>query len=373
MRNTAALKMLFHDRASALGSIAGVVAIVFLVGQQLAIFFGLLSFTSSLADNSAADIWILSKKSDNLNSSGTLPMAYRDRAAGLRGIQWVEPLVLSGALYKRRDGNTQAVQVVGVRYPRLAGGPNRFFLAGPEALGDGEGITVDRLDLPALGRPSIGDVVELNGRRVRIKAVTDGLQGFAGSQVFTGLENARAVTGMPVDRCTDLLVKAVPGVPIEGLIDLLKRVLPRTEVFSTQNLSRSTRLYILRNTGIGVSFGFTTLIGAAVGFIIIALTMYTNVLNKSRDYAMLRALGARKRDVFVIVFLQSLYVAAIGILSGFFLLAAFLSGTRGSSLPTGMPVGAAATIAAGTLLLCLAGSVLAMRRAAKAEPAGAFR
>jgi len=365
--------MLFHDRASALGSIAGVVAIVFLVGQQLAIFFGLLSFMSGVADNSGADLWVLSKNSDNLNSTGTLPMAYRDRVAGVRGVRWVEPVVVSGGLLKRSDGNTQGVQVVGIRVPAMAGGPNRFFLGGPEALADGEGITVDRLDLPALGRPSIGDVLEINGHRVRIGAVTEGLQGFAGNLVYTNLDNARTVTGLPLDRCTNLLVKAEPGVPIDGLIVLLKRILPRTEIFSTPDLSRTTRLYILKNTGIGTSFGFTTLISAVVGLVIIALTMYTNVLNKSRDYAMLRALGARRRDVFLIVLLQCLYVAGIGILAGFFLLAGFLSGTHGSSLPTGMPVSAAVGIGLGTLVLCLLGSVLAMRRAVTIEPASAFR
>jgi hypothetical protein len=55
MRKYAAFKMLFHERATAMGAIAGVIAIVFLVGQQLAIFFGLLGFMSSLADNSGID------------------------------------------------------------------------------------------------------------------------------------------------------------------------------------------------------------------------------------------------------------------------------------------------------------------------------
>ena len=47
--------------------------------------------------------------------------------------------------------------------------------------------------------------------------------------------------------------------------------------------------YYLTNTGIGASFGFSTVIGALVGVVIIALTMYTNVLNKEKDYAVLRA------------------------------------------------------------------------------------
>lgn len=365
--------MLFHDRATALGSIAGVVAIVFLVGQQLIIFFGLTAYMSSLVDRSGADIWILSKNTDNVNSSQSLPLAYRDRVAGVRGVQWVEPQILAGGLLKRKDGNTQAVQVIGVRMPRMAGGPNRFSIGLNQALLDGEGITLDKLDLSFFGNPDIGDVFEINGKRVRVAAITEGLQGFAGYQVFMGFEKAGEIAGLPQDRCTNLLVKAEKDADIGELVRLLKAVLPRAEVFTTADLSLSTRLYYLKYTGIGTSFGFTTLIGALVGVVIIALTMYTNVVQKSRDYAMLRALGARRRDVLWIVFLQSLYIAAIGILAGFVLLAVFLAGIRGSNLPSQMPWMVAPVHALATFVLCLLGSVLAMRKAVKIEPASTFR
>jgi putative ABC transport system permease protein len=372
-RESAAFKMLFHDRAAALGSIAGVVAIVFLVGQQLAIFFGLMSYMSGLADRSGADVWILARNADNVNSTASLPMAYRDRAAGIRGVRQVSPLVLAGGSLKRQDGNTQAVQVVGLERPDMAGGPNRFYSGSVQDLLDGEGVSVDRLDLPLLGNPTIGSVLTINEKRVRVAAFTQGQQGFAGTLVYTNLEKARDISNLPADRCTDLLVRVEPGIPVQSMIPLLKRALPRTEVFSTADLSRVTRVYYLKNTGIGTSFFFSTAVGALVGLVIIALTMYTNVLNKSRDYAMLRALGARRRDILWIVFLQSLYIAAIGILAGFTMLAGFLSGTRDTALPAFLPWTVPVIHAATTLILCLMGSLIAMRRAVKIEPASAFR
>jgi putative ABC transport system permease protein len=373
VREKAAFKMLFHDRASAVGAIAGVVAIVFLVGQQLAIFFGLLSFMSFLSDNSGADIWVLSKNADNPNASRSLPLAYRDRIAGLWGVKWVEPVVYGAGLLKRADGNTQAVQVVGVRRPAMAGGPNRFFRGRSEDLLDGDGVTVDRLDLRPLGNPGIGDVFEINTKRVRVRAITQSLRGFSGNLVFTNIEKAREIAGLSNERCTNLLVKSKAGVPPESLLVVLKRALPRTEAFLSADLSHVTRLYYLKNTGIGSSFGFSTFVGAAVGLVIIALTLYTNVTNKSRDYAMLRALGARRRDVLWIVLLQALYIAGIGMLMGFTLLSAFLTGTSDSAPPSAMPWPAFALLMAGTFLLCLLGSVLAVRRAIRIEPASAFR
>ena len=83
MRRLAALKMLLHDRATTAGSLLGVIAIVFLVGQQLSVLFGLFSYMSVLVDHSGADIWICSKNTENVNASGSIPIRYLDRIGGL--------------------------------------------------------------------------------------------------------------------------------------------------------------------------------------------------------------------------------------------------------------------------------------------------
>jgi putative ABC transport system permease protein len=373
VRNTAAFKMLFHDRATALGSIAGVIAIFFLVGQQLTIFFGLLNYMSVLVDISNADIWILSKNSDNANAAGTIPTSYRDRIAGIDGVGWVEPLVMGAGLLRRQNGNYQAVQIVGLQAPRLAGAPNRFQEGSIDALLDYESVTVDHLDLATLDSASVGDRLEINGQRVRIGAITKGVRGFAGNIVFANLNKALEITGLPPDRCSSLLVGVEERADVSSMIVRLRKALPRADVYSTTELSRLTRVYYLRNTGIGGSFGFSTVLGALVGVVIIALTMYTSVLNKTNDYAMLRALGARRRDVFLIIFIQTLYIAGIGILVGLTLLSMFLLGTRDSGLPSYMPWWVPPAHAVFTLFLCLLGSVAAMRRAVRIEPATAFR
>jgi putative ABC transport system permease protein len=373
MRRSAALKMLFHDRATAFGSIAGVVAIIFLVGQQLTVFFGLLNYMSILVDNSGADIWIKTRNTDNFNAAGTIPMSYRDRIMGVRGIQWAEPVVIGAGLLKLQNGNYQAVQIFGTRRPRLAGGPSRFYEGSLEDLMDGEGVTVDRLDLPLLNYPSIGDIFEVNDERVRVKGITQNMRSFNGTVLYTNLEKARELANMPMDRCSNLLVKVQEGVDVTDMVLLLKQILPKADAVSSRELSKRTKLYYLQNTGIGFSFGFTTLVGTLVGVVVIALTMYTNVLNKIQDYAVLRALGARRKDILYIVFMQTMYIAVIGILLGFTLLSMFLTFTRDGSLPSYMPWWVPPVHAIFTVFLCLLGSVIAMRRAVRIEPATAFR
>jgi hypothetical protein len=71
MRRRTGFKIFKHDRSTTAGAVLGVVAIIFLVGQQLAIMFGLFTHMSVLVDHSGADIWVCTKNLDEVNSSGS--------------------------------------------------------------------------------------------------------------------------------------------------------------------------------------------------------------------------------------------------------------------------------------------------------------
>jgi len=372
MRSVTGFKMLVHDRSSTAGAVLGVVAIVFLVGQQLSVFFGLLSYMSVLVDHSGAEAWITSKNLENADATGEIPMRYLDRIAGIRDVEWAEPIILGGGSFRKPNGQFETVRLVGLRRPRLAGGPWAFIEGSNADLIDPEGITVDRIDLPNLGSPNVGDVTEINGRRVRLAAITDKARGFAGTLVFASFETARDISAVPSGRCSAILVKFGAGVDKETGVEQLRLLFPAAEVTLTPELSAKTRGFYLANTGIGGSFGFSTVIGTLVGVVIITLTLYASVINRAGDFAVLRALGARKWDIFVLVLSQAVAIGVIGIFLGFVLLALLLNGTRGSPIPSYMPALVPPIHAAATMCFCLAGSILAMRKALQAEPASVF-
>lgn len=373
MRRLVALRMLLFDRSSTAGSVLGVVAIVFLVGQQLAVFFGLQTFMSVLPDHAGADIWIVSKNTSNINTTGDLPLRYVDRIAGLPEVEWVDPLITTGGTFKNTDGTYQAVAIVGLPVPSLHGGPWAFSEGRLEDILDADGITVDSSDMDSLGYPRINQIYEINGVQVRIAAITKNIRGFQGNLVFTNIDKAREITRYASDRTSFIIVKLKAGISLDEGIAKIQALLPQAEVFSSTQLSANTRGYYTFSTGIGSSFFLTTFISVLVGIIIIMLTMYTNVLNRQKDFAVLRALGGRKHDIRVIVLFQALIIAFIGILIGFFLLAGFLFGVGNSRLPAYLPLELIAIHILLTILLCVLGSLVAMRRAVKIEPASAFR
>lgn len=373
MRSLVALKILLHDKSTTIGSLIGVIAIVFLVGQQLSVLFGLFTYMSVLVDHGGADIWICTKNTVNINATGDLPERYVDRVAGLPAVAWAEPLLFGSGSFKTTNGGYEAAQIVGLRSPRFVAGPWRFSQGSQSNLLDYEAITLELLDLDKYGNPDPEALHEINDTRVKIAAITKGIKGFSGRLAFTNIAKAREILKTPPGRCKAVLVKLKNTADAPGVIGMLQKMLPTTEVLSAAEFSRKTRTYYVKNTGMGGSFGFSTLVGALIGIIIITLTMYTAVLQRQKDFAVLRALGARRADIFIIVLVQALIIGIVGILLGFLLLALFLNGTRDTSLPTYFPRWLPPVLSGATLLMCLLGSLLAMRKAISVEPASIFR
>ncbi len=372
MRSLTALRMVIHDRASTAGALLGVVAIVFLVGQQLSILFGLLNYMSVLVDHSGADAWIMSRDVRNADAGFLISDRYVDRVVGLPEVAWAEPVLIGNGLFRTGDGSYESVRVVGSRRPRLAGGPWRFAQSNEDALLDLEAVTVDRLDLAKLGDPGLEAITEIGERRVRVRAVTDGARGFQGTLVFASLEKVREIARTPAGKASVILVRFRDGADAAAALARLRAIMPYASVSSTAELSRLTRLYYFTNTGIGGSFGFSTVIAVLIGVVIISLTMYTSVLSRTQDFAVMRAIGGRKWDIAVVVFGEALIITGVGLFVGFLMLAALLNATGNSSIPSHFPGAVPPILASVTLFVSLLGSIIALRTALKADPAAVF-
>jgi len=372
MRSLTAFRMVVHDRSSTAGALLGVVAIVFLVGQQLSILFGLLNYMSVLVDHSGADAWIMSANVRNADAGNLISGRYMDRAIGLAEVEWAEPVLIGNGLFKTADGSFESVRVVGTRRPRLAGGPWDFEKADEQSLLGFESVTVDRLDLTKLGNPLLDQVTEIGDRRVQVGAISEGARGFQGTLVFASLDKVKEIARTPPGRYSAILIRFKPNVNKEAALDKMRAVMPENSVYGTDELSDLTRRYYFTNTGIGGSFGFSTIIAVLIGVVIISLTMYTSVLSRARDFAVMRAIGGRRRDIAIVVISEVLIISGIGLFVGFLMLATLLNATHGSSIPSFLPMQVPPILALGTLAVSLLGSLIALRVALKAEPASVF-
>ena len=115
MRSLTAFRMVVHDRSSTAGALLGVVAIVFLVGQQLSILFGLLNYMSVLVDHSGADAWIMSANLRNVDAGNLVSTRYLDRVIGLGEVE-VRPEIRRLS-FRDRAEHIDRLAVPVLRYP----------------------------------------------------------------------------------------------------------------------------------------------------------------------------------------------------------------------------------------------------------------
>jgi putative ABC transport system permease protein len=116
-------------------------------------------------------------------------------------------------------------------------------------------------------------------------------------------------------------------------------------------------------------------IGLAAGTMIIALTSYTTIIERRREYGIVKAMGGSGRHLIRLALTQTLALAAMGLAAGcvLFLVARLViisSRPQFAVLLTGGAIGRAALAA---LAMALLAAIIPARRLASLEPAVAYR
>nr|WP_262903846.1 ABC transporter permease [Sphingobacterium bovistauri] len=108
------------------------------------------------------------------------------------------------------------------------------------------------------------------------------------------------------------------------------------------------------------------------GFFIIGLTLYSSALDRIKDYGTLKAIGATKGYVNKLIIAQAFLYAVIGYMIAILLLFGFKYGVANSGLAIDITWGFALFLLFITLLISVGGSLFAVRKIAKLEPASVF-
>lgn len=113
----------------------------------------------------------------------------------------------------------------------------------------------------------------------------------------------------------------------------------------------------------------------AIGSLVIALTVYTAIADRRREYGIVKAMGAHGRRLLVLAVNQTLIIAAVGLVTGGLLFLAgrtYISWVRPQFVIVATPASLGRAIAAG-VLMGLVAAALPARRLARLEPASAYR
>ncbi len=364
-----ALRTLVAERGKFVTALVGVVFSVVLVNVQGGLFLGLLRKASLLVDCGEADVWVGHRGMFNVDLTADIPRRWVYRVRSVPGVAVAQPYLLGHSTMTLPGGGFESVLVIGCERTTLLG--NAWVMRQGRAADvvRTDGVIVDAWEANKLDHPQPGDLREIGRRRARVVGTSDGILGFLITPyVFTTLDRAAEYLHKPSDVCSYVLVQLEPGADADQVCQEIRRRLPKADAWPRQVYSRMCVDYWISRTGLGISFGCSTLLGLLVGMIIVAQTLYASVLDRIQEFGTLKAIGADHGQLYGMLLAQALFMALLGSALGVLLVALIV---RGFSTPVAPIVVPAWLLTASTALVavvCLLSSLLPFWRVRRVDP-----
>ena len=375
--NFVALKMLFGDRAKYLMLLAGLTFSTMLIVQQGSIFWGLMTWTQSGITNVNAPVWVTDPNINQVEEIKPLADTTVNVVRSVPGVEWAVPLYKGVQRARLRDGNYEQIALVGIDSSTLIGRPVTVMEGNIEELRAPEAVAIDQTGVERLGGPEkikLGTTFEINDHRVRIVALVHAQKSFQNFPfVYMTYKRALEVTPPERRKLSYVLASPVDGVSPE---ELARRIREQTGLgaYTEEQFGWKTVQWMLKNTGIGVNFGTTVLLGFIVGMAIAGQTFYLFTIENLRQFGALKAIGASTGMLARMILLQSFTVGLIGYGVGVGLATLFgLTAGSGGRLPFNETWPLLVGVGVALLMICSVSSAISIRKLAKLEPAVVFR
>jgi putative ABC transport system permease protein len=370
-----ALRMLIGDRGKYISLVFGLSFAALLIAQQGAIFLGLmLRATGPLQNVGQADLWIGDAKTRYIGEIRPLSDSDIMRVRSVPGIQWAEPFFASRAVADLPD-RFQSVQIIGIDRSTLIGQPPEMTVGSLNDLRIPDAVIVEEAARPKLDNIQIGGTLRLNDQRAVVVGFCRAKAGFeSNALIYTAYENAIRFVPLGRNQMSFILAKVKPGADIKQVAAEVN-TLRDLGAFTREQMRNRTVGFIMTETGIGINFGITVLLGFVVGLVLSASIFYQFTVENLKNFAVLKATGARTRTLIRMILLQATTVGLIGYGVGVGGAAIFALASRkpGVELAAYFPW-QLLVIALGANLLCVSlGSVISLRRVIMLEPAIVFK
>jgi len=280
----------------------------FLIGVQVALILtlvglshGMLQDAAKRSQGSGGDIVVRPQDSSLLSSAGRMREGVVDV---VRSIPHVS--LATSTLVQPAGGPFEFITGIHVDEFNAVSGGFQYIEGGP--LKQQDDILIDDLEAKSKGLHA-GDMIDV-GRKWRIAGV---VASGKLSRMFVDIKTLQYLYP-PSGYVSSVYVKADNSANIDAVYDALEQKLDTYKIYKMQDM---TSLYSVDN--IPMLKPFTTVViavGAIVGFLAVFLSMYTAVLERTREIGILKALGASPGYILGAILRETMLLAIAGTLLG---------------------------------------------------------
>jgi putative ABC transport system permease protein len=252
--------------------------------------------------------------------------------------------------------------------------PWNIVKGGLNALSAPDAVAVDATYFDRLGITGVGESTDIRDHKATVTAVTNGIRSFTTTPyVFTSLDHAQAYMGTPPNKVSYLLVHVAPGTNIDSVRKQLLSKIPKIEVLTPAEFRSRSRDFWLFGTGAGAALFAGALLGAIVGTVIVAQTLYSSTKDHLNEFATLRAIGSSNLYIQKIIISQALLSAVIGFALAAAIGLVVVALTANTALPILMTPDLTAYLFLLTVFMCVTSSIAAVVQVVRIDPARVFR
>jgi len=370
-----AIKTLFREKVRFVITLVGITFSGLLALIQVAMYIGMMGNATDIIKHIDADIWITSKNIQCFDFANPIPKDRVNRIARFSDILWTEKLILAFAYLKLQNGSIEQVQIVGYNPDTGIGGPWSMISGSQADVKGGRYMIIDKSSQQRLGRLNIGTNYELSGMKFRLVGISQGLRSFTTMPVlFISYNQAQASEKfISKDDTVFIMAKARAKEKIKPIVEELRRCMNDNDVHTKNDFIRKTVMYWTVETGIGMAFFLTAILGLLVGAAIVGQTVYANTMEHLREFGTLKALGAKNTDIYQVILFQVGITTVLGYALSSLIVLAIKDGVEKVGVSLYLEPILFLSLFVIVLFTCLASSVFSVRKIRNLDPATVFK
>ncbi|MEW6407618.1 MAG: FtsX-like permease family protein [Patescibacteria group bacterium] len=305
-----ALKNLFQDKGRAAISIGGVAFSVLLIFILQGLYWGWHEKINIYTNSVDTDLWVVQEGfKDTFHTASFLPKAYKDKLEKIADVKEVNSL-LNFRVALTVKGKENYNILIGFDAKNGIGGPAKIIKGNKEP--KKEEIIIDTV-FAKKNNLELGDKIKVYDKDLKISGISSGGDVIMAQYSFLNLEQADDFSPQK-DFVNFYLVKLEDQSKKDEVIKKIKDALPNVNVLDREKFGENNRKLILESF-IPILW-VLVIIGFIIGVAVIGLTIYTATIEKTREYGILKAIGATNLQLYFVVIIQALISAIFGYILG---------------------------------------------------------
>lgn len=342
-------------------SAAGVGMALMLILLLDGLWAGIKANITTYQDNVGADLYVAQPGTQNFfGAVSVIPASTLDVVRADPDVEWAARVRTFFSIVELHDRKIPAY-VIGST-PGERGGP--WELRSGRAPRTDDEIAIGTVLARQHGL-RLGDSLDIMGRSFRV--VGTATDTFMASFVFMTHDATDELLRTPDTTSFVLVGTADPGA-VSARLAATGLTVPDADELARNDLALMARAY---EVPLGVMRG----VAFAIGSLVIALTAYSAIVERGREYGIVKAIGARGRHLVLLAVQQTTILSIAGLAAGgvlFLAARAIINSARPQFVILATP-GSIGRAVAAAILMGLVAAVLPARRLAKLEPATAYR